>query len=177
MKQLIFGTAIIVLWAVFSVFQVDNNIYLRQLEELKYQADECSNTASLYYLKNEFANGAKVFDTVNANLALKNILCSNVNLDTNWIPMANSYWTTKFDVTIYYFDDSGMMKTYKNDTLNNQIVFAYNTLFTEPTTGYQKLINEPTVIVTINAGKPRFRLPFLMPPDTIRTSAYEYLTR
>lgn len=147
------------------------------MEALKYHADECSNTGSLFYVKSDFSNGLKVFDTTAGNNAITEILKLNLKIDTNFMPQPNSYWTQKLEVTTYYIDDSGLMKTFKNNVLQSQVPFAYNTMFTEPLTGYTKLISEQTVIVTLSVGKPKFRLSFLALSDCIRTSAYEYFDR
>lgn len=175
MKQLIFGLAIIILWTGFSIFQIDNNRFLRYQEDLKYQANECSNTAALYYDTDQFGEGKKVFDRTRANNAIEEIIKLNMKLDNNLEPNTNSYWTEAIEYYVYYFDDSGITRTYKNKVLEKQAAFSYGSLFTEPLTGYKKLITEPTAIVTINAGKAYYRLSFIDTGDVIRTSAYEYL--
>jgi len=177
MKQLIFGFAILILWTTFNVFQVDNNKYVRYQEELKYHADECSNTAILNYDPIEYAQGNKVFDTLKANEKVKEILKLNLELDDNLQPLPNSYWQESIDYYTYFFDDTGIKKSYRNGILQEQSPFSFNFMFTEPVTGYSKLITEPTVVVTLDAGKPYYRLSFLNPSNVVRTSAYEYLSK
>lgn len=175
MKQLIFGFGILILWTAFSIFQIDNNKYIRFQEDLKYQADECSSAAALHYNLTQYGNGKKIYDTVKGNNAIENILKLNMNLDNSLMPRSNTYLTETIEYYVYYFDDSGFRKVYKNGVLQEKALFSFNYLFVEPLTGYQKLISQPTVIVTVNAGKPKFRLTFIKPDDIIRTSAYEYL--
>lgn len=158
----------------FFVYQVDSNLFLRFQEDLKFQADEASNTGSLFYNLTLFGEGVKVFDTATANTKIHDLIRLNMYLDSDLKPIANNYWTDSLTYYVYYFDHSNTIKTYRNGALQSQLPFTFNYMFTEPLTGYQKLITEPTVIVTIDAGKPKFRLSFLNPSNVIRTSAYEY---
>jgi hypothetical protein len=47
-------------------------------------------------------------------------------------------------------------------------------LYIDQKTQYTKLITHPTVVVTIDSGKPRFRLSFLRLDDVIRSGSYEH---
>lgn len=165
MKPLIFGSALIVLFTMFLVFQNDNNTYLRYQEKLKYVAEEASNSAMLFYDEDEFGNGRKIFDLTKGNQIINMLLQSNLK---------DADETT---CIVYYFDDSGKRRKYENGVLKEEENFLFNFLFTETLTGYQKLITEPTVIVTL-VGKGKFRLSFLADKDIfcIRTSGYEYKT-
>lgn len=162
MKPLIVGMAIVLLFTAFILFQQDHNKYIRELERLKFIADECSASASLFFDTVEFSEGRKVFNRTESIKALEYILKANLKLDDELKPLPNNYWrdTVKYDV--YFFDEG-----------NTTFPF----LFTDPKTNYVKTLVEPTVIVTINTGKPRYRLSFVTLTDTIRSSAYEYETR
>lgn len=159
MKPLIVGLALAILYTSFMIYQQDNNQFIRALEDLKYVADECSDSASLFYNTSQFGKGKKTFNQIEGKKAIKDILKKNLNLDDTLTPLPGGYWTETIEYDVYFFDDS-------NTT------FPY--LFTDPKTSYSKTLTEPTVIVTVNAGKPRFRLSFLNPSDAIRSSAYEY---
>jgi hypothetical protein len=98
-----------------------------------------------------------------------------LNLDSNLEPLSDSYWEEGFDYYSYYIDDSQMLRKYKNGVFEDEYIFEYGNMFVEPITNYHKLITKPTVIVTLDSGKPYFRLSFLEPSDAVRTSAYEYL--
>lgn len=173
MKTMIVGIAIIIIFTFFNIFQFDTNLMQRQQERLKFVADDISNAGSLYYDKTAFGNGRKVFVDATANVKMEELLKMNLKLNNSFLPLGG-YWKDTIKWTSYFFDDTNTMRVYQNgiSLSTSAIVFPY--LFTEPLTGYVKLITEPTVIVTINAGKPQFRLPFLTKQDIIRTSAYEY---
>lgn len=161
MKPLITGLALIIVFSIFAVFQNDNNTYLRQLEYIKYTADECAATANLYYISKDYHNGKKVFNRDECEKAIRDIIVTNLSLNDDLSPLSQSYWTDKITYNVYYYDDSNTI---------------YPFLFTDSLTGYMSSINKPTVIVTITAGRPRFRLNFLQELNiiAIRSSAYEY---
>lgn len=162
MKTLIVTIAITLLYAGFLVYQQDNNRYLREVENLKHAADEASASASLYLDASEFAQGRKVFNRTEGIIAIEFMLRSYLNLDEQLIPLDNTYWQDKITYVLTYFDESNT---------------SFPVLFEDPLTGYVKTITEPTVIVTVNAGRPRYRLSFLSPNDAIRSSCYEHVGR
>lgn len=160
MKSFLIGLGIILLYIIFLPYEQDNNTYIRQLENLKYVADECSASASLY-LDNSIKNGDIIYNKTQGKMAIENTLKNNLKLDDNLYPMKGSYWNDTIKYDVYYIDD-----TY---------TFPYE--FKDKRTSYIKLITEPTVIVTIDAGRPTFRLKFLKPQNAIRSSGYEYVGR
>jgi hypothetical protein len=159
MKSLIVGLALSILFVSFTIYQQDHNSYIRALESLKYVADECSASASLYFDKSEYAEGRMVFNQSEGIKAIEYILKKGLKLDDSLNPLPNTYWTEQVDYKVYFYDDS-----------NSTFPF----LFVDPDTSFTKTISEPTVIVTINAGKPRYRLSFITASDAIRSSSYEY---
>lgn len=175
MKILIVTMAILMIFSMFMVFQLDNNLYIRELENLKYVTDEASSTALQFYDEVQFSHGYKYFNKAEGNKAIYYLITENLNLNSDLTP--NKYWQDTIEYYVYYIDDSSTMTTYKDGLLQSQVPITFNYMFTEPLTGYKKLITEPTVIVTINAGRPKFRLPFITMSDAVRTSAYEYLER
>lgn len=174
MKILISTAAMVILWTMFSAYQIDMNQYTRELEHLKYVADECSASAALYYDNIQFSEGMKAYNQAEGNKAILSILKRNLYLYDNLTPKKRFFSETVKYYT-YYFDDSGYLTSYSNGGLQNKTSFTFPYLFTEPLTGYKKLITEPIVIITVDEGKPKFRLLFLNINNTIRTSAYEYL--
>ena len=97
MKALIIGLAISALFSVFLVFQVDNNLYILKLEELKEIAADCSNSAGLYYDTYEYKNGRKILNKEEANKVIKYLIEKNLK---------NIYWKDTIDYYVFYFDDS-----------------------------------------------------------------------
>lgn len=169
MKTLIVTIAITLLYAGFLVYQQDNNRYLRELEILKHAADEASASASLYYDAAMFAEGDKIFNQAEGRKAIEFILRSYLNLDEYLMPLDNTYWQDRVTYNVYFIDQKYL------DQYDEDANFPY--LFRDELTGYVKTITEPTVIVTVNAGRPRYRLSFLSPNDAIRSSCYEYVGR
>ncbi len=176
MKTLIVGVAIAILYSAFLIFQMDNNLYLIKLEELKAVSNECS-AAALYYDTCEYREGLKVFNREEGNKAIRHLICNNLKLDENFFPKVGSYWTDKVGYNVFYIDDSGFIYEYYNNGYIGRESFAYGSLYTDPIEGYQKVITEPTVIVTIVAGKPKYRLSLLGLQEicAARSSAYEYV--
>lgn len=165
MKVYIIAAATIVILTFFMVFQFDNDQYLRDQERLKNVADDCSNIASLYYDGQQYGEGYKIFNKVEGNKAITHIL--NTNLKMSEEPA--QYFT-------YYFDGNGMMTCYKGVNLaegEHFVGFPY--LFKEELTGYTQLVNEATVVVTIDIGKADYQLAFINDPECIRTSGHEYV--
>lgn len=161
MKVFIFTIGMVILYVLFLTYQTDNNTFTRQLEHLKYVADECAASASLYYEKEQRSNGYTIYLKDEGIKAIEYILESSLLLDSSLDPLIDSYWLDRVEYDVYFYDNSNTKLPY---------------LYIDTRTNYQKLITEPTVIVTIES-KPRFRLNFLNQQRAIRTSAYEYFER
>ncbi len=175
MKGVLITAAMAIVLSIFTVFQFDNDTFSRQQELLKYAADDCSEVAVLYYDPDRYAEGIKIFNKEEGNRAIAFILRDNLNLNED-LTSNNPYLKGEFKYYTYYFDGNGRISVYDGDRLINQENdIEYPHLFQEDTTGFQEIIYEPTVIVTIDAGKFDFRLGFLDDPDCIRTSGYEYV--
>lgn len=179
MKPLIVGLAVTVLYATFLIFQVDNNLFLIQVEALKTVSEDCSTAATLLYDMEAFKLGKKVFNQQEGNKAIAYLLKKNLNLDENLNPRESSYWTDQIDYYTTYYDDSSFMYVYHKDELIEKKPFSYNDLYTDIILEYKKTITEPVVIVTIMAGKGKYRLSFIDETSIIatRSSAYEYVDR
>lgn len=178
MKNLIMCFAILILMMNFSVYQQDSNAFLLAQESLKYQADDMAATAVLFYLPDEYAEGIKVFDDATANHAVAVHIEKNMNL-TDGVVNQGYFRENEITYHVYYFDDSLWMRKYTNGSLVQKETFAYGDLFEESLTGYHKLITEPSAIVTIEGGQPKYRLSMLKEAASpmIQTSAYEYVGR
>ena len=179
MKVLIVGLAITVLYAGFLVFQADHNRFIIKQEELKALANECSGAAALYYEKTAYKDGYKVFDISEGNKAIGFLIRENLKLDEEFNPLEGAYWVDTIDYYVHYYDDSGLMSAYHRDSLTETGSFSYGDLYVDPVEDYMKVISEPTVIVTIIAGRPRYRVTFFEAFEitAARSSAYEYVSR
>lgn len=162
MKPFLFTLAMLMVFAIFLTYQTDNNTYTRQLEKLKYVADECSAAAGLLYDEEAFSRGITVYNQEEGKKIIKCLIKENLELKDEHTPSKSSYWKDDINYEIIFFDNS-----------NTSFPYSY----TDSQKRFTKLISEPTVIVEINAGKPSFRLEFLESKDAIRSSAYEYLER
>lgn len=163
MKVYLVAAATITIFAMFMVFQADNDQYLRQQVYLKQVANDCSNAASLYYDQEQYADGYKVFDKLNGNKVIKSLL------ETNLEPHMD------FEYYTYYFDESGKRTDFKGEQRISVQTITYPYKFYEPLTEYEKTVEGPIVIVTIDAGNKDYRLDFITDPKLIRTSGHEYV--
>lgn len=159
MKTFIATLALVFMFNLFTVFQIDTDTHRRQLERLKFVAEECADSAALFYDQAYFSRGKIVYNQLEGNKAIEYMLKSNLKLDETFTP-TSGYWQDKIQVDTYYFDE-------------NTVTFPYE--FEDGRTGYTKIIFEPTVIITIEAGRGRMRLPGINIDSSIRSSAYEYV--
>ncbi|GKX28706.1 hypothetical protein SH1V18_11860 [Vallitalea longa] len=162
MKPFLFTLAMLILFAIFLTYQTDNNTYIRQLEKLKYVADECSGAAGLLYDEEAYSEGITVYNQEEGKKIIKYLIKENLELEDEHSPSESSYWKDEVQYEIIFFD-------------NSNTSFPY--YYTDSQERFTKLIAEPTIIVEINTGEPPFRLKFLPRKDAIRSSAYEYLDR
>ncbi len=177
MKALITGLAFIILMTFFNVFQIDQDAYIRAQSYVKFLADDTAAGASLFQINDTYSNGLKVYDVVQAEALVKDLITKNLRLSSDLSPKQTSHWKGPVSYTTYYFDDNKECQTYVNGVFSKRENFNYNTIFEEPLTKYKKLITEPTVIVTISVGSPANRSDWIDWPDIIRSSAYEDLDR
>lgn len=159
MKTFIFALALVLLFNIFCVYQMDTDTHRQQLERLKFVAEECADSAALYYDLEAYAQGKIIYNEKEGNKAIEYMLKKHLNLNDSFVPVSG-YWQDKIEYDVYFIDE-------RNYT------FPYE--FIDARTGYKMYIFEPTVIVTIEAGRGRMRLPFLSINSSIRSSAYEYL--
>ena len=161
MKSYIIGVAMFIVFMIFTVFQYDYNLHQQYLYNLKFAAQEAAAAGSQYWSKAEFAEGRFIFNQTEGKKAAEYIIRQQLKLDEFLQPLSGSYWQEKVTYTMEFFDDS-----------NSNFPFLYENadhLFTIT-------IAEPSVVITINAGKPRYRL-IENPPDAVRVAAHEWKER
>jgi hypothetical protein len=159
MKQFIVGLAIAILCTMSLCYTQDRNMHLRQLSKLKFVAEESAAAAAQYFDKVEYSEGRYVFNQVEGIKAAEYVMKYNLNLNDDFTPKSESYWTDKITYKIKFYDD-----------LNTIYPFLYSD------GGIALTIGSPTVIVEINAGKTRYRL-MSSPPIAVRTAAHEWKSR
>lgn len=158
MKAFISGLAIIILLIFILIYQSDTYYYRLECQNLKYCCEEASNTATLYY--NLDKNDKKIFDEQEGIRAIEKTI-------QNYIKDKNA------DYIAYFFDDDLQCSVYKNGTKTEEFTFTYPYLYTDSQMLYKKTVASPTIIVTINAGKFKYRID-VIEPILIRSSGYEY---
>lgn len=163
MKIMLYFFAVTFVLTTFNIFQIDNDTFSFNQEQLKHVADDCSAAAMLYYEEEPFSEGVKIFDKTAGNDAVEYI----IGHDLKEYP--ENYY-------VYYFDGNGKMSKYKGKRLiAEEEGISYPYMFCEALTGYQSLVNEPRVIVTLDCGEFDYRLNYITDPKLIRTSGYEYV--
>lgn len=161
MKSLIIGIAIFFISMTFTVFQQDYNLHQQHLYNLKFTAQEASAAAAQYIVNDYYKEGMLVFNQSEGTKAAEYIIQKQLKVDENLLPLAGSYWRNQVNYQLEFFDDS-----------NSTFPFLY----THYTNSFTLTIREPTVIVTIDAGKPRYRI-FTDLPNSIRVAAHEWKGR
>lgn len=149
MKPFLFGLAVSILFILFFVYQKENNKLIQELKIVKYMADECAASASLYYDIDKYGSGNFIYNQQEGNKAIETVLSKG----------NKKYWeSTTYEV--FYFD-------------NDSVSFPYT--FKDPYRDYIKIITEPTVIVILKVYKDHLRLAYMRDRIFFINSAYENL--
>ncbi|MFE5324644.1 hypothetical protein ACFQ88_38990 [Paenibacillus sp. NPDC056579] len=160
MKVFILSIVLVLLATIMMVNSQDHNTAQRYLYDLKFVAEEAAAAAAQYYVKNQYAQGRYQFDQDKGIVAAEYVIKKNLKLDDQFVPLSNSYWQEKITYSIEFFDD-----------LNTTYPYLY-----QHTSGdFTLAIGDPTVVVTINAGKARYRV--LTAPSLYRTAAHTFKER
>ncbi|MGD9677610.1 MAG: hypothetical protein AB7V16_04460 [Vulcanibacillus sp.] len=161
MKAFIIGIALFFVFMIFTIYQYDYNFHQEQVYNLKFVAEEVAAGAAQYILIEDFTEGKLIFNQSESIKAVEYILQKNLKLNSNLFPESNSYWQEQINYEIKFFDDSNTAYPYLYEDVNKFITLT---------------ITDPTVVITINAGKPRYRL-LDNPPIVISTAAHEWKGR
>lgn len=143
MKVFIVAWAIVILYMSGLVFSEDNYNHERELIKLKYVSEEAAAAAAQYQDASYYKDGKFVFNETEGDKAAAYIIQQDLKLDNNFNPTSSSYWKQKVTYTVQYFDDSNTKYPY---------------LYTDPKGVLNHVITSPTVVVSIDAGKARYRL-------------------
>lgn len=158
MKSYIIGISLFVLFAIFTIFQVDYNKHQEQLYLLKYIAEEAAAAAAQFTVVEHYKDGYLVFNQEAGDLAARRVLKESMNLNNSLLPINNYYWVEQVEYTVYYFDDFNTNYPYH---FNSQEI------------NFEIIVSAPTVIVIINAGQPEYSLTKSV-PDLIAVAAHEW---
>lgn len=161
MKHFIVGWAIVLLCLNAMIYRQDSHMFQRQLIKLKFVCEEAAAAGAQYYVKTEYKNGYFVFNKEEGTKAAEYIIKTQLKLNNELMPLVDSYWRDKVTYTITFYDDSN-------------IVYPY--LYTHSSGALAHVVTSPTVIVSINAGKARYRQ-MISPPTAIRVAAHAWKGR
>jgi len=177
-KIFIITVAVVILYSFTVVFTQDYRQAQRNSYRLKYVCEELSATGASFFNREEYSEGYTIFDTEEGIKAIREQITSLLSVDSSMAPVANSYWSKNIEYEVYFYDDSGICKVYKNGSLEKEEAFVYGDLHKDDWTSYNTVISDPTVVVTVNAGPERFRLKLLDPLlDIIRSASHEWASR
>ncbi len=161
MKTYIVGVALFFVFMIFTTYQYEYNMHQEQVYSLKFVAEEVAAGAAQYILIDRYMDGYLVFNKKESIQAVEYILHKNLKLNLELFPGINSYWTQQIQYDIKFFDDSNTNFPYLYEDLINAFTLT---------------ITDPSVIITINAGAPRYKL-INNPPDVISIAAHEWKGR
>jgi len=178
MKIFIITVAVVIVYSFTMVFAQDYRQAQRNSYRLKYACEELSATGASFYDLEDYSEGYTIFNTEEGMNAIKNQLTNLLSIDSSLTPVDNSYWSEQIQYMVYFYDDSEICKVYYNGSFEREEAFTYGSSHEDDWTSYNTVISDPTVVVTINAGPPRFRVKFLDAiPDIIRSSSHEWKER
>ena len=178
MKSLLTGISTILLYAIILIVSFDSKMYLQQTDELKFITQELSATGALFLDYENYAEGDIIFKDKEGIKAINDQMKAFMKLDDENKPKENSYWQDIPQYTVYFYDDSGKCRVYKNGVFDRQFNFSYPHLHRDDDYDFKQTISSATVIVNINAGRPRLRFKPLREElqdiKTIRTSSHTW---
>ena len=173
MKVFIVTLAVVILYTFTIVFNQDYRQAQRATIGVKYVCEELSATGSLFYDVEQFGDGLTVYNTEQSMVAIRDQITHLISFDSVRNPIPGSYWTDQMNYIVYFYDDLLERKIYINGDLSSSEDFTYPYSHLDLWTNYNYIVNDPVVIVTINAGIPKYRYPFLNEiPDIVRSSSH-----
>ncbi|MBC8390352.1 MAG: hypothetical protein H8E13_20180 [Actinobacteria bacterium] len=175
MKIFIITVAVVIVYSFTMVFAQDYRQAQRNSYRLKYVCEELSATGAAFYDLEDYSEGYTIFNTEEGISAIKEQITNLLSVDGGLTPVDNSYWLEPIKYKVYFYDDSEVCKVYSDGSFERKEAFTYGNTHEDDWTVYNKVISDPTVVVSINAGPARFRVKFLDAiPDIIRSSSHEW---
>lgn len=162
MKEMLVGFAMIFIMMMTLTMNYELNLYQEQRVHLKATAEEAAASASQYFKRNNYGDGFYNFNNSQGNLALKESLKTSLRLNEDLRPTTHSYWRNSDTVqsNVTYIDYSNYMTYLETPSMTAQ-AFPNKYKFTHFGETHTTTLFGPSVIVSINAGKPNFTLDFL----------------
>jgi len=162
MKEMILGLSMSLLMITILLMIGDLDQYKEQRIRLKSVSEEVAASAAQYKTLEEYADGYLHFNQVEGNKAADFTLQRHLNLNNTFTPQAPNYWinTPNIEKQITYIDYSNY-KTYLVNPADDLEAFPKEYRFTHFGETFTTWLLGPSVVVSINAGKPNYRLKFL----------------
>lgn len=148
---------VIVLYSFTITFTQDYRQAQRNSYRVKYACEELSATAATFYSREQYSEGYIIFDTKQGINAVKDQITNLLSVDADGNPIDNSYWINTLHYMIYFYDDSLILKVYKDGEFIDFEPFSYPYYHKDRWIEYDTVIKDPTVAVTINARTSGFR--------------------
>lgn len=164
MKSFIVGITVVLLSTFFITYQQDSNLHQLKLHELKYVAEEVAAAAAQFHDLEEYGEGRLVFNQEEGIKAAEYVLKQTLSLNDDFKPKSGTYYQDQIKLHIEFLDESNT-------------IFPYT--YTDTDTNFTQVITEPSVAVTINAGKARYRVRYIQLDqiDCVRTAIHEWKER
>jgi len=177
-KIFIITLAVIVLYSFTITFTQDYRQAQRNSYRVKYACEELSASAATFSDMEQYSEGYTVFDTDQGIKVIEDQITNLLSLDGNGNPIQGSYWINTLHYMVYFYDDSQVTKVYTDGIFTSSKSFSYPYFHKDQWTNYNAIITSPTVVVTINAGAPGFRLKlFGKLPNVIRSASHVWEDR
>jgi hypothetical protein len=160
MKSFLIGIATVFLYMIVLGLSFDTKMYLEQIKEVRFIAQEVSATSTLFLDLYDYSQGEIIFNEAEALKAIDAQVKELLKLDATGVPLDSSYWQEPAECLVYFYDDSKVCRVYKNGVLQNTYPFEYPYLHQNAEYNHVQTVAAPIAIVNINAGKPRFRFTF-----------------
>lgn len=163
MKEMLVGFAMIFVIMMTLTMNYELNLHQQERVHLKASAEEAAASASQYFMRDAYGDGFYNFNSLQGTLALEHSLQKSLRLDENMKPTTNSYWKNSAEVqyNVTFIDYSNYM-SYLKTPLPDSKPFPNIYTFTHFGKTYPPItLFGPSVIISVNAGKPNYTLGFL----------------
>lgn len=153
MKVLMYCASIFMIFVLIMSQTSKFDSYEAQYKRLKDITNECSEGGSSFNDQVQYSNGywvyrdSDIINHVRYNLEKRTSLNSSYTLD------GDSFWNGPASVSVYIIDDSNRIRHYRNGILQTNNAFTYGSTFTESITGESIVINQASIVVSLNFGK------------------------
>lgn len=159
MKNLMVGTAIILVYIIVTTVAFDSKMMVEKIDELGHISKELSATGALFLdYKKGYAEGELIFNDPEGIKAIDGQIKELMKLNSDYSPLDNSYWQSNIKYKTYFYDESGICRVYENKELKDEFKFDFPYLHKDNDLDYKETIAKPTVVVSIDAGIPRVRV-------------------